>query len=79
MSDQRGKNWNWKPLDETGNAPNWERVGICVLLDIRDELQELNRVLRCPNFQDIPARLERIARSVARPRRPKNRRTSHVA
>ena len=32
-----------------------------VLMDIREELQELNRVFACGRFQAIPTRLEEIA------------------
>ena len=71
MSDRRGKNVNWAPLNENGNAPTWERVGITVLMDIRDELQTLNGVLRCPSFQRIPRHLARIAANTTRPKRKK--------
>ena len=55
MSDRRLANCNWKPADEAGNAPTWERVNTAVLLDIRDELQKLNALLHCGNFIQMPS------------------------
>lgn len=42
----------------------WEHVGIEVLMDIRDELQQLNRLLNCRNFTGIPATLRTISRKL---------------
>jgi len=67
----RMKDVAWCPGDEKGQAPNWERVSIAVLLDIRDRLD----VLRCPNFQDIPHRLSRLEEQLKLIR--KERRRSH--
>jgi len=69
IEDRRGANRNWTPLDETGNAPTWERIEIAVLLDLRDELRKLNALLACPNFIVIPQKLARIARNTAKPRK----------
>ena len=69
MSDQRLKNRDWEPGDKMGRAPTWERVNTAILLDIRDELQALNRLLRCPNFTEIPRTLRSIRRNTAKPMR----------
>jgi len=42
--------------DEKGERTTWERIGIAVLMDIRDRLD----ALRCPNFRNIPETLYRI-------------------
>lgn len=56
---------DWK-LNE--RCTSWEEVQVAVLMDIRDELQKLNNVLRCPNFMGIPWTLKRIASNTAKPR-----------
>jgi hypothetical protein len=61
----RLKDKNWTPGDEKGNAPDWERVAVAILLDIRDRLD----VLRCPSFVDIPFKLDRIGRELIALRR----------
>jgi hypothetical protein len=70
MSDRRRKDVTWDVADESGAMPTWERVGIAVLMDIRDELKVLNSILRCPNFQAIPFKLDRISRNTAKPKVP---------
>ena len=50
---------------------DWEEVGIAVLMDIRDELQHLNRTLDCEDFQAIPRKLERIARNTSKRKKKK--------
>jgi hypothetical protein len=41
-ADNRLINQNWLP-GENGKAPTWERVQVAILMDIRDELQRLNK------------------------------------
>lgn len=55
----------------TENNFTWEQVTVEVLQDIREELRTLNRLLRCPNFLAIPAKLDRISRNTAKPKRKK--------
>lgn len=44
MSKNRHKNRDWS------DAPNsWEKADLRVLMDIRDELQALNRLMQCTN------------------------------
>jgi len=40
-------------------------------MDIRDELKQLNRLLRCPNFLAIPYTLNKIERNTRKPKRRK--------
>lgn len=68
MADRRRKDVNWEPAEANGDMPNWERVSIAVLMDIRDELKKLNALLHCQNFQRIPAKLDRIGRNTTRPK-----------
>lgn len=52
----RRQNENWNLPD----AITWSHVPIAVLMDIRDELQKLNRLLHCGNCVAIPHKLDRI-------------------
>jgi hypothetical protein len=54
-------NVEWETMAE---GFTWEQVGIEVLMDIRSELQTLNRLLHCPNFTGIPQTLRSIRRSM---------------
>lgn len=69
----RFKNVDWDLANSDGKIDTWERVSIAVLMDIRDELRTLNRLLACPNFQGIPSTLNRIARKIpTRKRKPRS-------
>lgn len=68
MADRRMANTVWTVADENGNIPTWERVGVAVMMDIRDELKQLNALLSCPNFVSIPRKLEAIRKNTTRPR-----------
>lgn len=65
MSDGRFKNSTFSLADDKGNIGSWEKVGIAVMMDIRDELQTLNRLLACPNFTGMPETLRQIRRNTA--------------
>lgn len=70
MGDTRAKDVSWGVADpKTGVVPTWERVGVAVLMDIRDELKRLNGLLSCPNFTGIPSTLRRISRNTAKPKK----------
>lgn len=71
--DTRKKNANWRVTDSNGAAWNVAYAQLAVLMDVRDELQELNRLLHCPAFTDIPATLRRIHRKIPA-RQPRKRR-----
>lgn len=55
----RYKDANWSLSDTT---LTWDEAAVAVLMDIRDELKRLNRLLHCSNFTDIPWTLKTIAR-----------------
>jgi len=71
--DRQARNIEWKVSDETGATTNWEAATVAVLMDIRREIQTLNRLLACPNFQAIPGRLKRISQNTARPKKKRAR------
>lgn len=72
--DRQAMNQEWSVAGSDGNVPTWERVAVAVLMDIRRELQTLNAVFRCHNFQDIPFKLDRIEKNTKKPRpKPKKK------
>ena len=62
MARHKDADWNLVTLPN-GRVETWEQAGIAVLMDIRDRLNVLN----CWSFQDIPNKLDRIARQTSRP------------
>lgn len=47
MADTRKKNTNWKlHVNQDGTVPNHD-AQLAVLMDLRDELQSLNRLANC--------------------------------
>jgi hypothetical protein len=68
QSGQVDREWQ-TPLTEF----TWQHVEIEVLMDIRDQLKKLNRVLECPRFLRIPTSLDSIDRKLTKkkPRRKK--------
>lgn len=68
----RHKNINW--ILPEGNlqsggirAHEKDNIIISLLMDVRDELQELNKLLGCYRFREIPTTLNKIARNTAKP------------
>lgn len=70
--DRRRKNEQWSPANTDGTI-TWERVDTALLMDIRDELQTLNRIFQCQNFLEIPRVLRAIRRNTAKPRKRKQK------
>jgi len=54
------KDWDWTIEPGTSGKYSWEGATVSVLMDIRDELKSLNRLLHCNNFLSIPRKLEQI-------------------
>lgn len=57
------KNVRW---DLPKQVDSWQQVEVAVLMDIRDELQKLNRLLGCSNFINMPRTLSRIDKRLAK-------------
>jgi hypothetical protein len=70
MSNQFS-NQLWNLANNEGQIGTWEKVQVAVLMDIRSELRRLNSTLQCPNFIDIPRKLDRIARNTAKKKKVK--------
>lgn len=67
MSDTRQKDSNWSIGD--GPSYSYDAAHLAVLMDLRDELKRLNRLLHCPNFIEIPRILREIRRNTTRRKR----------
>lgn len=72
----RHKDENWDLPEGTpikGGATNhsWASTQVSLLMDLRDELQYLNRLLHCQNFIQIPRILQAIQSNTAKKRRAK--------
>lgn len=68
MADQRFKNSEWKLGTNSDGTVPISHCQTAVLMDIRDELQRLNSLLRCYRFIGIPNQLEKIVRNTAKRR-----------
>lgn len=64
MARFKNADWNLRSTS-AGNIESWEQVHAALLMDLRDELQRLNALLHCPNFQNIPRELRSIKRELA--------------
>lgn len=62
MAERRYKDVDWN----LEGGPSWERTQTAILMDLRDELKKLNRVLECPNFLAIPHELRLIKKAILR-------------
>lgn len=62
MSDTRKKDANWRIKTNSDGATPSMDAQLAVLMDIRDELQTLNGILRCFKFQRLPDDLRSIDR-----------------
>ena len=65
MSETRFKDIDWV----LGSTACWERATVALLMDCRDELKKLNRLMGCENFVAIPRILRDIKRNTTKPRR----------
>lgn len=73
MSIRKTSGWDWTiEPGATGNY-TYEQVQAAVLMDIRDELQTLNRLLGCQNFIEVPSILRAIRGNTMPKRKPKRR------
>lgn len=73
MHDFADQNWDLRdPV--TGRCADWQRAGIAVLMDIREELRRLNLLLHCPNFTRIPQTLREIQKNTKKRKRRRMKR-----
>lgn len=66
LAEHSHRNWTLPfPLQ------NWAQVRVALLMDIREELEQINRFLRCQDFLQIPHTLAKIERNMVKKPRPK--------
>lgn len=82
-ADRRHKNMKWRlpegtPNDDGYRTHSWESIHAALFMDIRDELQELNRTLRCHRVLRGMDALHSIDRRLAKhmPHRPAKKRSA---
>lgn len=66
--DSRRKNVNWNVCQPDGTVWPSEhalKAVLATLMDIRGEVQQLNALLSCGNFQRIPQTLRTISRNTS--------------
>jgi hypothetical protein len=66
MARHANVEWNLPEGTPIGNGTNrhsWDSIHAATLMDIRDELKRLNRLLHCHNFTSFPAALRAIRRN----------------
>jgi hypothetical protein len=68
--DRRCKGFNWtvRGADQKEGSASWDGAQLAVLMDIRDELQELNRRLACSDLLALPKLLRAIKSNTEKPR-----------
>ena len=71
-ADQRHKDGVWNC--GVNGEMSFAGAQLAVLMDIRDELKELNGLLRCPNFVAIPRLLRGIRLNTGQRKRVGKRR-----
>lgn len=75
MIDARRKNVEWTVSSDESPSVTFAGAQLAVLMDIRDELQELNLRLRatlgCSNFLRIPRDVRQIRLNTNKPKRRK--------
>lgn len=71
--DERKKNKAWIIKQNARGNYATETAQLAVLMDIRAELQSLNRLLNCGNFLKIPRHLRRIAINTTKRKRATKR------
>ena len=58
---RRFRNVQWEvPTNGEGQVETWEGARLSVLMDIRDELRDLNRIIGCNNCVGIPKTLRSL-------------------
>lgn len=67
----REKDANWEVTKGISDTYTYEQAQLCVLMDIRDELKRLNKLLHCHNFVSIPQVLKGIRRNTTKKKRKK--------
>ncbi len=68
---ERRRRVNWLVWQNDDGTFSNQDAHLMVLMDIRDELVRLNRLLDCPNFTAIPRTLRAIRANTNKPKKRK--------
>lgn len=63
------RNIEWTIQKGLGGNYSYDQAQLAVLMDIRDELRKLNRLLGCQNFVEVPTILRGIRRNTTKSKR----------
>ena len=66
MGDTRRANHDWAVCGEDDGRASFDGAQLAVLMYIRDELQSLNRFLRCANLTQMALAAQRIDKRIAK-------------
>jgi hypothetical protein len=69
--EYRDKDWDAVDTRNKWVCENTLEKLLMVAMDIRTELKQLNQLLNCSNFINIPTTLRSIRRNTAKPRKKK--------
>jgi len=70
--DQRRAKLNWAVVTQDNHyqsESHYHLASLATLMDIRDELQKLNALLHCQNFQTMPHTLKGLRHDFAKMRK----------
>jgi len=66
--------WSINQTEDKKAVTSCHEAQLAVAMDIREELQNLNAILKCDNFLKIPLTLREICRRIGKKRKVKRRR-----
>lgn len=69
VSHDSVRNSNWRIIENDEGRYDTDQVQRAILLDIREELRALNRLLNCQNTIAIPGLLRDIRRNTTKPKK----------
>ncbi len=72
MNRFRDKKWNVGGDEEKSQNPTYDGAQLAVLMDIREELQAVRRILQCGSFTNLPFVISKIEKNT-KPRRRKSK------
>ena len=69
MKEERARNWDWTIPRNASGSFSLDAAQLAVLMDIREGIQAMLHILRCPNFQRMPRDLRQVRRNTTKPTR----------
>lgn len=66
MTDTRKRNANWTLIVDNEGRVSTANAQLAVLMDIREHLASLLKIMRCPNVQQMALAAQRIDKRLAK-------------